>query len=638
MIDFDSLNVNQRRAVQWDGKPLLVLAGPGSGKTRVLTMRVARLLIDSPDESFRILGLTFTCKAAAEMRTRVNDLVPPEAHERALLTTFHSFCGEVLRQHGSHVGVAPDFKILSQQGDREAVLLDAIRALQGQVKGLQDSDVSRLPALEALLDEFVPDEEVGSHFRDRATGQVVAALYKEYRRQLLVQNCVDYPSLLFLTFQLLSGRPAVARQLRTVYRHMCVDEFQDTNLAQYQILRLVAGEKPKNLFVVADDDQIIYQWNGACPERLVELRNDYEMEVIQLPTNYRCPPDVIGLANNLIQCNLSRSPGKEPLVAAKPHEGEEAIRVLQFRTLEEEVAWVAADIDERGEAWCGRCVVLGRNKKLLEEAARALTSLGIAAVLPVRKDEFESSPFRWLHSVLRLANARSDREQLRRVCKAFYELEGLNIRPERVAAGSALDETDYLRDWLAEALAREEMEADTRTFLEGGVQALVARGDYLSFITEGLSWFESLTLRSSVGSSEGFTDYEEERSAWLELQVATLDRYGRDQTSLQVLLQEFDLSPKAPPVPPDAVRCYTIHTAKGMEFPHVYLIGLVEEVLPSFQSMRKGDASAEMQEERRNCFVAITRTQESLTLTHCRRQGGWPRRPSRFLAEMGLEI
>src|SRR5436305_7954425 len=114
MLDFNVLNRNQRRAVEWEGGPLLVLAGPGSGKTRVLTMRVARLLIDSPDESFRILGLTFTCKAATEMRSRVNDLVPPEAHERALLTTFHSFCGEVLRQHGSHVGVEPDFKILSQ--------------------------------------------------------------------------------------------------------------------------------------------------------------------------------------------------------------------------------------------------------------------------------------------------------------------------------------------------------------------------------------------------------------------------------------------------------------------------------------------------------------------------------------------
>ena len=637
MIDLDSLNINQRRAVQWDGKPLLVLAGPGSGKTRVLTTRVARLLIDSPDESFRILGLTFTCKAAAEMRSRVNELVPPEAHERALLTTFHSFCGEVLRQHGSHVGVAPDFKILAQQGDREAVLLDAIHSLQGRVKGLQDSDVNRLPALEALLDQFVADEEVGSHFRDRDTGRVVGALYKEYRRQLLLQNCVDYPSLLFLTFQLLSGRPAVARQLRTVYRHLCVDEFQDTNLAQYQVLRLVAGENPKNLFVVADDDQIIYQWTGACPERLAELRDDYEMEVIQLPTNYRCPPDVIGLANNLIQCNLSRSPDKEPLVAAKPDDGDEVIRVLRFDTLDEEVAWVAADIEEMGEASYGRCVVLARNKKLLEEAASALTGLGITAVLPLRKDEFESSPFRWLHSVLRLANARSDREQLRRVCKAFYELEGLNIRPERVA-GSSLDEADYLRDWLAEALARDEMESDTRNFLEGSEGTLVARGDYLTFISAALSWFEALALRSSVGAGEGFTDYEEERSAWLELQAATLDRYGRDQTSLQVLLQEFDLSPKAPPVPPDAVRCYTIHTSKGMEFPHVYLIGLVEEVLPSFQSMRKGDASAEMEEERRNCFVAITRTQESLTLTHSRRQGGWPRRPSRFLAEMGLEI
>ncbi len=432
------------------------------------------------------------------------------------------------------------------------------------------------------------------------------------------------------------ARPAVAKQLRAVYRHFCVDEFQDTNFAQYQILRLVAGDKPKNLFVVADDDQIIYQWNGASPERLVELRNDYSMEVVQLPTNYRCPPDVITLANNLIQCNLSRSPDKEPLTAAKSDDGQEVVRVLHFGTLEEELEWVAGHIEARGEEEWGRCVVLGRNRKLLEAAAQSLTNLGLQAVLPVRKNEFESPPFRWLHAALRLANARSDREQLRRVCKAFHELEGLNIRVEKVATDSSLEGADYLRGWLAEALARDEMEADTRIFLKESDGILGVKGEYLTFIGAAFSWFEALALRSSVVASDEFADYETERNAWQELQAATLDRYGRDQTSLRVLLQEFDLSPKSPPVPPDAVRCYTIHTAKGMEFPHVYLIGLVEEVLPSFQSMKKGDASADMQEERRNCFVAITRTQESLTLTHCQRQGGWRRQPSRFLSEMGL--
>ncbi len=184
MLDFDSLNNNQRRAVEWAGGPLLVLAGPGSGKTRVLTMRIARVLLGSPDESYRVLGLTFTSKAAAEMRSRVNEFVPPEAQDRALLTTFHSFCGEVLRQHGSHVGIRPDFKILTQQADREAVLLDAINELRSRVMGVQDSDVGRLPALETLMDEFVPGEQVVARFRDRETGRIVGAL-----TQSISDNC-----------------------------------------------------------------------------------------------------------------------------------------------------------------------------------------------------------------------------------------------------------------------------------------------------------------------------------------------------------------------------------------------------------------------------------------------------------------
>ena len=161
-LDLDSLNENQRAAVEWRGGPILVLAGPGSGKTRVLTMRVAKLLLDSPGDRFRVLGLTFTTKAAAEMRTRVDEMVS-EARERALLTTFHSFSADILRQHGSHIGIEPDFVILNQDADREGALLDAIKRLQKRGIEASEADVRLLPMIDKLLEKCVAEEEVESH-------------------------------------------------------------------------------------------------------------------------------------------------------------------------------------------------------------------------------------------------------------------------------------------------------------------------------------------------------------------------------------------------------------------------------------------------------------------------------------------
>ena len=273
----------------WNEGPLLVLAGPGSGKTRVLTLRIARLLSESKGKRFRILGLTFTNKAAAEMRTRVEKLVGDQT-DRALLTTFHSFSADVLRQHGNHIGLKPDFTILTQDADREGVLADAITALSTRGEDFSSEDVKLLPAIDRLLAECVSPEDAASFFRDPAIGERVAQLYPEYRRQLIIGNRLDFASLLLEVHALLTSRPAVVKQIRTVYPHICVDEFQDTNLAQYRILRSLVGKSAKNLFVVADDDQIIYQWNGASPERLRELQRDFGMQVLQLPANYRCPP------------------------------------------------------------------------------------------------------------------------------------------------------------------------------------------------------------------------------------------------------------------------------------------------------------------------------------------------------------
>jgi DNA helicase-2/ATP-dependent DNA helicase PcrA len=632
-----NVNINQRRAIEWTNGPLLVLAGLGSGKTLVLTLRIAKLLNKSAGERFRILGLTFTTKAASEMKNRVDELVP-NAGSRILLSTFHSFAADVLRQHGSHIRLRPDFTILNQAADREEVMKDAIRQLEGQDADFQPSDVKLLPLLDNLMEKLVPEDEVTAHIRDKILGRKLAALYKEYRRQLISNNRLDFPLLLTLTHELLRSKPSIAGQLRNIYTHVCVDEFQDTNLAQSRLLAAILGDSPKDLFVVADDDQIIYQWNGASPERLQELREEYKMHVIQLPVNYRCPPSVITIANNLISHNTGRSLDKEPLSAIKESEVKDVLRVRNFDTLNAELSWIAKDIASRPISARGTCVILARTRKLVEKAAQTLNSAGVEAALSIRKNEFESTPLRWLHAILRLANARGDRDQLRRVCKAFYELEGLDIRVEDVVAASSAEGGDFLRSWVNEALAAKNLQKHTKDFLTSANNQIVERMDFFGLIESSFDWFRKTEKRLSSEPSNVFADFPEEKEIWVQLQESVLQRFGKEDVTLQVLLQEFDLSPKTAPIPNNAVRCFTIHTAKGMEFDHVYLIGLVEDQLPSFQSIKKGDDSMEIQEERRNCFVAITRTQVSLTLTWADEYFGWRKPPSRFLLEMGLNL
>ncbi len=635
--DINSLNDSQRAAVMWNEGPLLVLAGPGSGKTRVLTLRIARILSESSGKRFRVLGLTFTNKAAAEMRTRVEDLVGDQT-DRALLTTFHSFCADILRQHGNHVGLKPDFNILTQDADREGILSDAITALVQTDDDFSQEDLKYLPAIDRLLAECVSVQKAVDYFRDTDVGRRVQKLYHAYREVLIGGNRLDFSSLLLVAHELLVSRPAVANQIRTIYPHICVDEFQDTNLAQYRILRAIVGGNPQNLFVVADDDQIIYQWNGASPERLKALQSDFQMRIIQLPANYRCPPEVIECANRLIRHNLDRSPGKQAIVAVRSASGKkDIVRVFQFDDEETEANWIASDIQKHHANEPQKCVILARTKRLLEIIARSLNGHGLTASLAVRKSEFDSrGPIGWLHSTLRLANSRTDREQLRRMCKSFYELEGISLEVrDLVALGEAYG-GDYLKAFCQAALSRQEIEHDTRGFIQGLERTLGEKLDFVRFIKDAFVWFDTKEKALANQAVEGFTDYPEERAAWEQIQTDVIKKFGSEEVTLTVFLQELDLVEKSPAIAANAIRCLTIHSAKGLEWEHVYIAGLAEDQLPSFQSIKKGDQSREMQEERRNCFVAITRAQSSLTLTRAATYSGWSKKPSRFLREMEL--
>jgi len=622
-VDLDKLNENQRKAVEWQDGPLLVLAGPGSGKTRVLTLRVARLLEEHEDAA--VLALTFTNKAAAEMRERVDQLLGHHG-DRAQLSTFHAFATDVLRQHGSHVGIQPDFSLLTQEEDRVALLQEVMEDLADEDHVLPTDHRNTLVLLDRL---FASSYDGGPEAPSLVqTPAWVPAFFATYCQRLIADNRLDFGGLLHFARKLLTEQPAVVRVLRAGWSYICVDEFQDTNKAQYDLLRLMVPQDTPNLFVVADDDQIIYQWNGASPERLQALRDDYGMDVVQLPENYRCPREIIDLANRLIKHNRLRTEDKQPLTTsrgAETHDGVIFVRI--YDTPEDEAAAVAADIRHRGLE-PAEVAVLARTTKLLNRAAEALRGAGLDAHLAQRKPEFETPLVRVVFHALRLANLRHDRDVLRRLCVAWDALTDQTLELGDVTAAAALVGGDFLRAW-ADAAEAGATGADA-DLLERLRSSLVDRLEF----PEIVDWFldEGVAARAEDRDQVLTTEIE----TWRELHGELVHEHGETALTLNVYLQHMDLMPKAPRPEPNAVRCLTVHGAKGLEFKHVYLIGMAQDVFPSFQALRKGPHSREVEEERRNCFVAITRVQETLTLTHARQYYGYAKDRSQFIAEMGL--
>lgn len=641
MIDLLSLNENQRSAVLWDKGPLLVLAGPGSGKTRVITYRIAKVLQETAGQYFRILALTFTNKAAAEMRSRIETLIPDEL-SRLRITTFHSYAAELLQQHGNHIGIRPDFQILSNDSDRQALLDDVlyqVRKDQAVLIPEHFKSSQLLPVITRFLEHCIPiitaEQIINQANFDNAIP--LAHVYISYRKALRTSNYLDFPSLIAETLDLLTHYPALSKHIRKVYKHILIDEFQDTNLSQYQLLSLIVQPDPQTLFVVADDDQIIYQWNGASPKRIQSLLDDFQVSQIQLPENYRCPPYIIQLANALIEKNLNRSTGKKPLTAFKKENVSNVFRCIRFRDYEEEIDWIAKDILNRETADRANCAVLARTKKFLELAGRKIEDAGIPVYFSSRKDEFNSAPLRMLHSILRLVNSSTDKQSLSRLSKAFYEIEGINIELDKVLSRASVDNLDILRSWIEETIHRDSLSNQTKQLLTTDISPLLNTLNYCAFADCFFKWSEQFQ-ETPPAFDNAFDEYEDEKKVWNLLISDIVKKFEGEDLGLHQLLHELDLTSKTLPRPPESIPCLTIHASKGMEFGHVYLIGMVEEHLPSWAALQKGDNSLEMQEERRNCFVAITRAQESLTLTYADKAFGWSKAPSRFLKEMGIQL
>lgn len=639
IVAWKQLSLIQREAAKWDESPLLVLAGPGSGKTRVLTCRIARILDSSRDKNFRILGLTFTNKAADEMRSRVTNFVPGQ-EGRLFLGTFHSFCADVLRQHGTHLNINPNFQVYSQDIDLQAVLNDAVEEAKKMTDvEVTDLDKKTLPVIKRLKSLLIPFEDCRQVFKDPKFGERMAAVYPAYEAELAKRNALDFDSLILKAYELFTKFPAFAKRYRTVYPYICIDEFQDTNHAQYNLIRALTGNQHRNLLIVADDDQIIYQWNGASHKRIMEFMKDYSPRVIQLPMNYRCPPEIVGLANNLIRHNFLRTADKKPLKAFRTSLGKDTVRLLlNFSDFDTETAAIARDIKKLHSGHLGSVVILGRSRKLLEGAELALRNEGLPAVISQRKDEFESTPFVWLHSILRLANDKQNRSHLEAVCGTFAQLTEVEVDFEDVVEQAQGSNLGYLQHWV-KLVRQKSPNASVKEVIDQASRYLGEGRDFRTFSKFALDWFSKLTQvqqqANSDPTAEVFARYEEERSVWEELMREIIESLGNEIT-LEAFLQELQMHSKEPSPKPNTLVLMTIHGAKGKEFDHVYLIGLVDDELPSFQSKKKGDDSPEMEEERRNCFVAITRTVKTLTLSYAEKYRGWPKEPSRFLFEMGV--
>ena len=379
--------------------------------------------------------------------------------------------------------------------------------------------------------------------------------------------------------------------------------------------------------MVADDDQIIYQWNGADPNRLEALKSDYKPSILQLPDNYRCPKEVVELANRLIQHNTSRIASKIPSISQNKQAG--IIDLQSFQHFEAELGGLAQQLQIIPDRQREKCLVIARTNKLLTQAERYLKAVGINAEIVTRNQDFSSPLMLAIYYSLKLANSSDSRSLLNKLCAATNAAlsNQITLSAEEIASAASMENASLLRSFFAETCKHEQL----KPFCEAGINHLCDSLDFQAFVEQSTLYFDQF---NQGNDAENFPDYTVDKENWQRI-VAEVRRNYSDNFSLHLLLQEMNLTPKSKSLARDCVRLQTVHTAKGTEFEHVYLIGLAEEQFPTYFAVKQGEKSLE--EERRNCFVAITRTTSTLYLSYANSYFfGWSKPPSRFLTEMGL--
>ena len=624
---------SQKMAIEWNDGPVIVLAGPGSGKTAVLTERIKRILLNSQDQSFRVLALTFTNKAAAEMSERILDGNQENDH-RLFIGTFHSFCSEVLRNHGTYVGINSSFEIYSSDDDVNDIISDLQLKYNEENGDTIPDNINVGKAIKYFEKHLcISDGDLDVVMPKTAYAREYKWFYHKYIEYMLANNVLDFDMLILMTFRLFKENPGIAKIYARTYKYINIDEFQDTNYGQYMLIKCMCGAKNNNLFIVADDDQVIYGWNGASHKRITEFRADYNAELIQLNQNFRCPKEVILAANKLIAHNSSRTVSKKPLESMKVLPEENHVFVNSFDDYIEEMAFVAGltkKIHEENpdDSIC----VIARNNRLLETAFEEAEKVGVECEKSKRKTDFETPYVLSLYLLLKLANHRNDIKVLKQIIAIFEQALLISINLEEVLTNAELSNQDYMS-----ALSEEIKGKLGDDNFEKSFELELSEGkNFISFIQKAFDWSENRIdqIEDESHKEQAKQEFLIEKKIWTDFERHLSYNYDLDEITVATYMQEFAMISKESEPAKDAVQFLTIHASKGKEFDHVILIGMVNDELPSFQSMKKGIDSVEMEEERRNCFVAITRTQKKLYLTYSAKYYGWRKNPSLFLNEM----
>lgn len=631
-----ALNSEQYRAAAQTDGPLLVIAGAGSGKTRMLTYRIAHLLESGIDER-AILALTFTNKAAKEMGERIRSLTGKPL-EKLTTSTFHAFGMGVLKQFIQHLGFRNNFTIYDAN-DRMALIKEVIENLDYVVESFDLWELSSL-----FSDVKTGRKEFGPN-----ASQKIRGLYEEYEKHLKAYNAVDFDDLITKPMDLFSSHPPVLEKLRQRYTHILVDEFQDTSLAQYRIVEILARES-RNLCVVGDDDQSIYSWRGANYENLMMFEHDFpERTEIKLERNYRSTGTILEAANALILNNKER---KEKKLWTDGGRGS-SIRLIHPENDEDEASQIADQImlaHKKEDRPFSAYAILVRTNSLLDTLEAKLTERGIPTVVTGGTSFFDRKEIRDIVSYLKVIANQSDDINLLRIINT----------PRRGIGRTTLERLRRIADDHNASLftAAQIMGRSTDGQVREGLRLAVARFASLiddmhhNLFERGRS--KAQTLRTLVEQIDYKGHIEAEhpdneavvafKMKGVSLLCDMLSRFERENPAASIFdfINRLSLAGKESGAEEDAgkVALMTIHSAKGLEFDTVFVAGVEDRFIPHARAIE--DDPANIAEERRLFYVAITRAKRALILSACenrrRNHTDIPSLPSRFLEEIPKEL
>ncbi len=619
------LNPEQREAVTYLGGPLLVLAGAGSGKTRVITHKIAYLIDECGYEAKNIAAITFTNKAASEMKARVGILMPGRDAKGLVVSTFHSLGMNILRAEAGLLGYKPQFSIFDAS-DTARIIGELVNSGDKQeIRGMQ-TQISNWKSA------FVSPEDV---MAGSAEEEVHARIYARYQETLRAYQAVDFDDLIHLPVRLFKEHPEALARWQHRLRYLLIDEYQDTNDCQYQLTRLLAGHRAA-FTAVGDDDQAIYAWRGASIANLNNLRNDYsQLRVIKLEQNYRSSQRILKVANELINHNTKVFEKK----LWSDHGIGDAIRIYAARDDEHEAESVVMKLVAHKfehQTRYSDYAILYRSNYLSRAFEEQLRSQRVPYTVSGGTSFFEKSEIKDITAYLRLiANPDDDPAFIRAITtprrgigNATLEKLGNHAGARRISLFEAASAAG-----MSELLSPNQLE-DLMMFCRfiGRLEARAGKEPCNELLDELLrainyeAWlYDTFEPRQAEGKWKNVEDF----TGWLKRKAEADDKSLLDMVQTIALISMLDGREESP----DAVSLSTLHAAKGLEFPHVFIIGVEEDILPFRDSDEKG-----IEEERRLMYVGITRAERSLQISYCkrRRKGrDWALcEPSRFIEEM----